>query len=198
MNSLVLLDRDGTINVDNHYVISFEQVELIEGSAKAISLLNGAGLELLVVSNQSAIARGYGTVEDVRNVNSLVLKMIQEQILEKIEMEFVFCPHKSEDSCCCRKPMTGMIGNNLIKIPQLKNYFNEDSKIKDASNVWMIGDKLSDVEFGLNLGIKEKNCILVRTGKGKATEKELPNEFLQKITVFDNLLEASKHIVLVS
>ena len=148
----VFLDRDGTINVDNHYVFRPEHLSLVPGSAQAISSLKKAGYCLAVVSNQSAVGRGLATVTDVEQTNAELQRLLfQEDSNAAIEY-FFYCPHRPDETCCCRKPQTGLLENLTV-----------EHEI-DLARSWVVGDKLSDLEFGANLGIPFKQRLLVLTG----------------------------------
>lgn len=152
--SVVFLDRDGTINVDVGHLRMPSELVLIRGAATAISLLKKAGYVLLVVSNQSAVARGMCSEEDVKVVNQTLLNMLLREHPEARLDDFFFCPHHPEDNCNCRKPRTGMA-------EQARTKWNFISH-----NCWVIGDKLSDLEFGKAIGIPTKQRILLETGHG--------------------------------
>ena len=113
MAKAFLLDRDGTINVDTDYLMSPEQVVLLEGVGEAIHKLREAGYLAIVISNQSGVARGYGTEEDVAQVNQRINELLR-QYQTKIDA-FYYCPHHPEAKiaeyrmdCQCRKPKTGL------------------------------------------------------------------------------------------
>jgi len=140
MNIAVFLDRDGTIIYDRHYIKDHELVELIPGVIKGLKLFKKYGYLLIMVSNQSGIARGLITKEEVIAVNSRL-----DEILHKENVYLdgsYYCPHGPDDNCDCRKPAIGM----ALKA---KEDFN-----LDLSNCYMIGDKESDIEFGCNFGAK--------------------------------------------
>ncbi|HEV2767891.1 MAG TPA: HAD family hydrolase [Acidimicrobiales bacterium] len=99
----VLFDRDGTLVVDVPYNGDPAKVEVVPGAADALGRLRDAGLALAVVSNQSGVARGWLTVEQVDAVNRRV-----EELLGPF-VTFVVCPHGPSDGCECRKPRPGMV-----------------------------------------------------------------------------------------
>ncbi len=149
---VVLLDRDGTINVERHYLADPAQVELIEGAAEGLRHLRDLGLELIVVTNQSGVGRGYFT--------SLTLARIHERLVECLAAEGVelggiyACPHLPADGCRCRKP-----GPALLEQAARERGF-------DPRDAFVIGDKASDVELGRRAG---STTLLVRTGYGAET-----------------------------
>jgi D-glycero-D-manno-heptose 1,7-bisphosphate phosphatase len=154
-NRAVFLDRDGVICEDVNYITTPSQVKLIPGVGSAINLLNDIGLKVVVVSNQSGVARGYLT-EDVKKVNQ---KMINELGGSCHIDAIYYCPHHPEmgnntykKDCDCRKPNPGM-----LKIAA------QDFDL-DLEQSFMIGDKIDDVLTGYRAGCE---TILVLTGKGQ-------------------------------
>jgi len=138
---IVFLDRDGTINVDHGYVFEKERLELIPGAATAIGDLKRAGFMIVVVSNQSAVGRGMATTEEVEQTNVELQRMLLE-IDEDASLDVVlFCADHPDSATDRRKPGCGM----LRELPSSMSFDPEVS--------WMIGDKVSDIEFGLNAGI---------------------------------------------
>ncbi len=140
MTRAVLLDRDGTINVDKGYVHKVEDFEFIPGAVKALKSLYDNDRYLFVVTNQSGIALKYYTVEDMQEVHDHMCAELGRWGVH-IE-EIVFCPHHpSVKRCACRKPGTGMLDSLISK-------FNIDVK-----KSYMIGDKEGDVKAGKNAGL---------------------------------------------
>ena len=91
MNKAFFLDRDGTIIVDKHYLSNPNEVELLVGAAKAIRLMNEAGYKVIVVSNQSGVARGMFTMKDVDKVNQRLNQLLD---MENAHIDaFYICPH---------------------------------------------------------------------------------------------------------
>lgn len=177
----VFLDRDGTINVEREFLHRPAEFEFIPGAPQAIRLLNDAGFLVIVVTNQSGVARGYYD-------ESAIIRLHRHLDAELARFGaaidgYYFCPHHPEystgshgKSCACRKPQAGM----LLKAA---NDFS-----LDLASSYLIGDKLADVEAGLNAGCRP---ILVRTGYGAAESAKLPAD----IAVYDDLLTAVRAIV---
>jgi len=176
----IFLDRDGTINLEKDYLYSIEEFEFIPGAAEAVSLLNMAGFFVAVVSNQSGIARGYYTEEDVEKLHRHISAEIKKRG-GRIDA-WLYCPHHPSGRgshalpCRCRKPLPGMLH-------QAEKLFDID-----LSSSIMIGDKLSDIEAGIAAGCLP---ILVRTGYGISEEERLP----EGVAVYDDILEAARSIV---
>lgn len=145
----VLIDRDGTLNVDTHYLSDPEQFELLPGAGAAIRSLNQAGLGVCVVTNQSGIARGYF---DVARLNLIHERMRKLLAAEGAVVDGVYyCPHGPDEDCTCRKPLPGMVEQAVTDFGF------------DPAKAFVIGDKEVDVELGLGVGA---TTFLVRTGYG--------------------------------
>jgi len=172
---LIILDRDGVINEDSDaYIKSPGEFIPIPGSLSAIARLNQAGYTVVVATNQSGIGRGYYDVATLQAIHDKLSRLLLAQG-GHID-EIVFCPHRPEDNCACRKPKPGMLKQLLsnYKLP--------------ADSAISIGDSLRDLQAAAELGIKS---ILVRTGKGTKAEPELVNHpTLSNIPVFDSLSDA--------
>lgn len=139
-SAYVLFDRDGTLIRFEHYLIDPNKVELADGTLQGLQLLKEQGFLFGVITNQSVVGRGLATKEMVAKVNERVISLLAAH---DIEFQFVlFCPHTPEDFCDCRKPAPGL-GKIAIQ---------EHNLAPDRS--YMIGDQLSDVEFGHAIGCK--------------------------------------------
>jgi D-glycero-D-manno-heptose 1,7-bisphosphate phosphatase len=138
----VFLDRDGVLNEkmpEGQYVTSWDDFHLLPGVAESIARLNQAGLRVIVVSNQRGIARGLYTKSDVDDIHSRLQSLLQSQGA-RID-GFYFCPH-GKGQCNCRKPLPGLFDEAVIDFPDIL-----------AATSAMVGDSLSDIEFGRNLGM---------------------------------------------
>ncbi len=172
----VFLDRDGTLIQEAEYLADPDGVELIPGTVQALTLLRNAGFALVVVTNQSGIARGLYGLEDYEAVARRLDELLaaQDILLDATH----YCPHHPEfsEDCQCRKPATGM--------------HREASKTLglDPTLSYFVGDKIQDVLPALELG---GHGVLVRTGYGTREEQNLPEVF----QAVDDLLQAAKIIV---
>ncbi|MES9884851.1 MAG: D-glycero-beta-D-manno-heptose 1,7-bisphosphate 7-phosphatase [Sedimenticola sp.] len=174
---LIILDRDGVINVDSdEYIKHPDEWQPIPGSLEAIAALNHANYHVVVASNQSGIARG---LFDIDTLNTIHQKMYDqlEQVGGHIDALF-FCPHTPSDGCNCRKPKPGM----LLEIGERLGC--------DLRDVYVIGDSLRDLQSAEAVGAK---AILLRTGKGAVTEQL--HAFNSKLPVFDNLEVAISSLI---
>ena len=153
----VFLDRDGTINHDVGYLSRLDQLQLYPEALKAIKLLNEVGLPVVVITNQSGIARGYFDEPFIQLVHARINEILAEGNAH-ID-RFYYCPHHPTDGrapylkvCNCRKPAPGML---LLAAKELN---------LDLSRSYLIGDMQKDIEAARNAGAKG---ILVRTGDEK-------------------------------
>ena len=178
----VFLDRDGTINVEKNYLYRPEEFEFIPKVPEAIARLNNAGYQVIVVSNQAGVARGYYSEDDVIKLHQYVNEQLSKY---KAHIDgFYYCPHhpdagigKYKMKCHCRKPETGLFE---------KACEDFDVNIEDS---WMIGDNIGDIKAGNNFHVK---TILVRTGYGSQLEKEGFHLFQY---IADDLYDAVNNIV---
>lgn len=174
------LDRDGVIVEEVHYLSEPSQLSLIPGSAEAIAHLNRHGIPVIVVTNQSGIARGYYAPSRVNETHDRLSSLLE---VHNAHIDrYYYCPHHPTEgsapylgNCHCRKPRPGM----LLKAAAEMGL--------DLSHSYMVGDRLSDLEAGVNAGCR---AVLVRTGYGRAVSSTLNGDELTKIFVADNLLEA--------
>lgn len=161
--AVVLLDRDGTINVDRGYLSDPSDVVLIEGAAEALKRLNDRGIKAVVVSNQSGVGRGYFTDRDVSAVNGRLSALLGERgaRLDGI----YYCPHRPDEECGCRKPKDGL----FMKAAKEQGI--------DSGPLYVVGDKASDAGLARNIGAKS---VLVLTGCGPEELKKLqsPPDFV--------------------
>jgi D,D-heptose 1,7-bisphosphate phosphatase len=182
LNYAIFLDRDGTINEDPGYLGDPDKLKVFPEAGKALSeLKNNLHFKLIVISNQSGIARGLITKEDVELIN---LKINDVLAADKVSIDaFYYCPHhpdfSSEEECSCRKPSPQLIfrASKEHNINLVKSYF--------------IGDTISDIQCGLNAGLK---TVLVKTGYGKESISILQKENKIPTFVAENLLDACSFI----
>jgi D-glycero-D-manno-heptose 1,7-bisphosphate phosphatase len=169
----VFLDRDGVLNVDNGYVSGVDDFEFIKGSIEACIKLKEKGYLIVVITNQSGIARGYFTEEQF---NTLTEWMDWSLVDRGVELDGIYyCPHHVEKGigkykldCECRKPKAGMLFTAIKDL---------DINVSDSI---LVGDKVTDLQAGLAAGVKHN--YLVRTGKAVTEEGEKLAE-----SIFDDL-----------
>jgi len=151
MKRWIILDRDGTINVDTGYLHEPEKAMLERGVAEGLKKLAVAGFRFVVVSNQSGIGRGYFTQSDLEATNGRISELLAEHGI-KIEGWYC-CPHSPEESCGCRKPNMALV----LQAEQELGFTTEEIAC-------VIGDKKADMQLGENLLVPS---VLVATGEGQ-------------------------------
>ena len=149
----VLLDRDGTLNVERDYLSDPSQLQLLPGACAGLKRLQDHGLGLTLVTNQSAIGRGYFDLVQLNQIHDRLRTMLGD---EDVALDGIYyCPHTPEEKCACRKPRTGMIDRASADLGF------------DPRDAFVIGDKACDIEMGRNVGA---TTFLVRTGYGVLEE----------------------------
>lgn len=203
-NKAVFLDRDGTVSVEMGYIHERDlpRYALNEGAAEGMKRLQAAGYKLILVTNQSGVARGYYPESTVHAVHARLEHLLSKQGVKLSGI--YYCPHHPEPAgpndtgdsdtagriegkpvpelavdCDCRKPGPGM-GRQAAKEHDL-----------DLSQCWMVGDKNADLGFAKNLGVK---AVLVKTGYGEKTLKKLAEKGEAPL-VAANLTEAAEIIL---
>ena len=161
------IDRDGTINIDTHPLNRVEHLQLIPRAGEAIARLNRAGYPVIVITNQSAIARGLLTESALSEIHD-ALKHQLSAFNASIDAIY-HCPHHPESgsSCHCRKPKPGMILRAA-----------SEQKIDLAGSI-MIGDNATDLEAGWNAGCRS---ALVRTGFGEDVLTKINDKMRHRIS----------------
>lgn len=177
----VFLDRDGTINEQMGYINHLSRFVMLPGAAEAIARLNQAAMPVVVVSNQSGLARGYFPAELITQVHS---KMEQELLAAGAFVDGIYiCPHHPEakeekyrQACDCRKPKPGLLLQAARDLDL------------DLSHSYVVGDRWSDLKAAANCQAKG---VLVRTGYGRGDEQYIgPQQELQPHFVADDLAQA--------
>lgn len=184
MSKVVFLDRDGTINVDKHYLYKIEEFEFIPGAIEGLRMLSKAGYQLIIITNQSGIGRGYYTETDFQNLNQW---MIDALAGHNVEIKQVYyCPHlpdaeneKYRLECDCRKPKLGMYREAIGEY---------DIELRKS---YAIGDRLRDCAIcesslckGFLVGSTEKREII----------EKVRNNQIARVRYAENLLEAARVI----
>ena len=175
-HSAIFFDRDGTLNEDPGYLSNPSEVKLYPGTAEALAILkNELNFKLIVISNQSGIARGLITREIVESIHDRINELL---IDSKVSIDaFYYCPfhpeYSTKEEASCRKPSPEMV---------LKAARENDIEL---SNSYFVGDSVSDIECGKNSGLK---TILVKTGYGEESisilqkQNNLPTFVAQNIS----------------
>ncbi len=180
-SKLVILDRDGVINEDSDaYVKSVEEWQPIAGSIDAIATIRRLGFEVAVATNQSGIARGYFSLDTLQAMHDKLQGLLREADTDIGPI--AFCPHGPDDDCDCRKPKPGLLY-------QIAEHYEQE-----LNQAYMVGDSLRDLQAGRAAGC---HCVLVKTGKGKATWKKIVSGEAgdwPDLLVFDSLLNFSEYL----
>jgi histidinol-phosphate phosphatase family protein len=152
----VFLDRDGTLVVERGYLSDPADLELLPGVPGALAALRGAGIALVVISNQSGVGRGLFPLSRVYDAMARLRRLLREH---HVELDAIyFCPHRPGDGCDCRKPGPGLLERAA------------DDLVLDLGRSFMVGDKLIDAEAGRRAGGRG---VLLRTGYGRDEERRL-------------------------
>ncbi|HVX16274.1 MAG TPA: HAD family hydrolase [Pirellulales bacterium] len=174
MKRFVLLDRDGTINVERHYLSDPEQIELLPNAAAGLAEMQRLGLGLAVVTNQSGVARGLFDEARLEQIHDRLRELLRVSGVELAAI--ACCTHHPDAGCRCRKPLPG-----LVEAVARDHEFS-------AWASFVIGDKPCDVDLGQAIGA---TTLLVRTGYGlrHATDAAVRPDY-----IVDDLLHAARVI----
>lgn len=180
----LILDRDGVINADSDaFIKSPDEWQPLPGSLEAIARLNQAGYRIVVISNQSGLARRLFDEAALIDIHRKFSRLLAEKggTIEKI----YFCPHGPDDHCDCRKPLPGLF-----------KQFAEDYAIS-LDGVFALGDSIRDIQAAQAAGA---TGILVRSGKGNrslAAIAEMPaSDPLHKVAVYDDLAAFTRTLLM--
>jgi len=174
----IFLDRDGTLIKEKNYLSNPDEIEVIDGAVEALKKVQDAGYKLIVVSNQSGVARGKFGVEAVEVMNRRLSELLA--VHDVYIDAFYYCPHHPNGQvveysgvCNCRKPSLGMVEEAILQLEI------------DPRKSYVVGDKLADINLGKLMGGKS---ILVRTGYGSKDEEYLTSSpYYADIDVCDSI-----------
>lgn len=182
----VFLDRDGTVIEEVGYLDNIEQLKIIPGAARAIYLLNKADIPVIMITNQSGIARGYFSASLVEQIHHRLQKLLA---MESAHLDAIYyCPHHPTAgrppyrcACTCRKPEPGMVEQAISDLQLGKR------------RLFVVGDKLVDLELARRTGAEG---ILVLTGYGGKESKRLNKTGeLQPASIAADLVQAARWIL---
>ncbi len=182
----VFLDRDGTINEEVGYVNHVSRFLLLLCAPEAVRLLNASGLKVVVVTNQSGVARGYFPESLVTEITKL---MCRELTARQAHIDgFYYCPHHPDGvvepynvACECRKPKPGMLRKAAAELDI------------DLKRSYMVGDRLNDVVFGQRAGLKG---VITLTGYGRGEVEYLMRASgVEPDFIAEDLLDAARWII---
>ncbi len=186
MIGIVFLDRDGTLIEEAGYLSDPRGIREIPGTTEALRRLSAGGYLLAVVSNQAGVAKGKVTERQMRAVHAAFVERFRRKGVEFAAVEY--CPHHPDGTvpeyriaCGCRKPATGMPDKVLAALSGGAAY-----------TMWVVGDKMTDVLLGRNLGAK---TILVATGYGKTERAEGRRRGIRADRFLPSIREAAEWIL---
>jgi histidinol-phosphate phosphatase family protein len=156
----VFIDRDGTINVNVDYIDNPDDFQLYPTVAEGIKLLKDNGFKIIVITNQSGIARGFFTEETLKKIHERMKKELSEKHASIDGL--YYCPHHPDENCDCRKPNTALFEKAI-----------QEHTI-DVSRSFVIGDRMIDVEAGHKIGCK---TVLVPERKKMVEQERKESKF---------------------
>ncbi|HEY3413865.1 MAG TPA: D-glycero-beta-D-manno-heptose 1,7-bisphosphate 7-phosphatase [Armatimonadota bacterium] len=173
----IFLDRDGVINVGvkGDYIRNVSQLRWLPGVPQAVAALSNAGWPIVVITNQSGIARGLYTMTDVSEIHQRIRSVIQQAGGDITA--FYVCPHRDEDRCACRKPLPGMLSQAA-----------RDYDL-DLAHSFFIGDTEIDARAGRAAG-----CAVITVATGLTPAEEVKRWPSPPDHIFNSLMEAAEWI----
>lgn len=172
-NKVIFIDRDGTINANVGYIDNITRFKIYPGVGEGIKLLKDHGFKIIVVTNQSGIARGFFSEKTLEEIHK---KMKNELSKKYAKIDAIYyCPHHPNEQCDCRKPKTGLLQKAI-----------KDFDI-DVTQSYIIGDRMLDIEAGSKIGCK---TILVPEDNEKVHE-EMEKSKIKPDHICDNFYSAA-------
>jgi D-glycero-D-manno-heptose 1,7-bisphosphate phosphatase len=148
MKQVLFLDRDGIVNQDKHFVSKIEDIAFVEGIFQLCKYFKAQGYEIVIITNQSGIARGLFSEQDFQRVMTFILEEFKRNEVEILD--FFHCPHGPDDKCECRKPLPGLFAQAIQKFNIL------------AQDCISIGDRERDILAAISAGIPQNYLLLGR------------------------------------
>ena len=178
---IIILDRDGVINHDSDkFIKSPEEWIPIDGSMEALGKLTVAGYSIFILTNQSGLARGYFSKQTLSLIHQKMMNTAKKY--GAVINHIFYCPHGPNDNCDCRKPKPGLY-------IQLQELLGNNYSLK---NVPSLGDSIRDLQAAKAAGAQP---VLVRTGKGKLSERLLNQNQLQNTPIYNSLADYTKQLL---
>jgi len=146
MKRVLFLDRDGVVNQDKHFVSRIEDISFVEGIFQICKYFKAQGFEIVIITNQSGIARKLFSEQDFQIVMTFILEEFKRNGIEILD--FFYCPHGPDDKCECRKPLPGLFTQAFQKFNVL---------VEDCLS---IGDRERDVLAAISAGIPQNYLLL--------------------------------------
>jgi D-glycero-D-manno-heptose 1,7-bisphosphate phosphatase len=171
-DAVVILDRDGTVVVDRHFLSNPADLEFLPGAAAGLRSLCVQGHRLVVITNQSGVGRGLFSLPQLHDIHDRFRDMVGAAgaRLERI----YFCPHTPDDDCACRKPRLGL----LVRAASDLHF--------DPTRAVVIGDKASDIEFGRRAGA---TTILISPQRDIVIGESAPDFVAADLTIAARFIE---------
>ena len=166
---LLFLDRDGVVNLDKHFVFRIQDIEFVEGIFHLCKYFSAKNFEIVIVTNQSGIARGLFSEQDFQLVMVYVLEKFQSEGIQILSCSY--CPHGPADLCKCRKPLPGLFEQAMENFNAL------------PENCISIGDRERDIVAAVSAGIHQNYLLL---------DKELSTSNLSGVFLVNSLSEIIK------
>lgn len=168
----IFVDRDGVINKEVNYLHKVKDFNFIDGVFKSLKYLNNLGYEIIIVTNQSGIGRGYFSENEYNELTSWMINQFEKNNIKILNI--FHCPHDPKANCECRKPKPGM-------------FFDAKKKYKiDTAKSWMIGDSERDITAANMAGIK--NTVLVKSGHNIDENHSEATYFLDSIKDINQII----------
>ncbi len=179
----IILDRDGVINIDSpDYIKTPDEWIAIANSLQAIAQMTALGYQIIVVTNQSGLARNYYTEETLKRIHEKMVTEVREA--DGDILDIFYCPHGPADNCVCRKPATGMYDQIQKKYPDI-----------NFKQTYSVGDSLRDLQAAQKSGCLP---VLVKTGNGLKTLEKIKSDATlseyQSVPLYDNLFSFSEFL----
>ena len=168
----IFLDRDGVINKEVGYLYKIKEFEFIDGIFEACLSLINLNYQIIIISNQSGISRGYYTEDDYQKITKWMISQFKKKGV--LIIDTYHCPHSPNSDCNCRKPKPGMFLNS-----------NKKHSIS-FKNSWMIGDKETDIIAANKAGINK--TILVRSGHEINESKSMATFIIDSVKDVKNVI----------
>lgn len=177
MERAIFLDRDGTINIDNNYIYKISDFKFIEGAIEALKMFQNNKYKLIIITNQSGIAKGFFKEKDLEILNIWLKNELKQNgvIIDAI----YYCPHNANDNCNCRKPKIGLFEKAIKE-------FNID-----ISKSYAIGDKLRDCTICFTTDCKG---FLIGNNENKEIIDNVKKGLFKQIKYEETLLNCAKEI----
>ncbi len=175
----IFLDRDGVICENrSDYVKTWDEFTFLPGAKESLAALSRIGLPIVVITNQSAINRGMTTAAAVEDIHRRMIIAVRAAggRIDRV----LYCPHRPDEHCDCRKPEAGMLRRAAAELNV------------DLSRSYMIGDALTDLQAGLHAGAEP---ILVLTGRGFKQLLPAMHTLKENFFVVRSIMGATAHIL---